>query len=392
MLHERAGVMRAPLRMGTAAAVGGVLTWALLRLSVIATDFMGLAAQMDITVSQARGLTEGVSFVVTGAVAALAAVWVELLRMVGLTLVVLLSSVWIALGGVVILGPVEQGRSIPAAVQIGGVLAAGTAVCVCACGACAVVLIVGLLCEYAQEYLQRAGYTARQLTTGGYTVRTTLDPRVSDAAKAAVDTNVPPAQDGVTNAFVVLQPGQAAHEVLAMVANRSYGLRGNNGETSTNVLANAADVFGGGSTFKVFTTAAALESRRAGLETLLPNPSSACIPQPGGGPCYSVHNAGRSADPITLANALAISPNTAFVALEAQVGTPQVLDMASSFGLRQTLQTNDAGRTPVTDATDPRSRDPQYRQPQLQYLQNTPSITLGDSPSVRWRWPTWWRP
>ncbi|QKV79826.1 transglycosylase domain-containing protein [Amycolatopsis sp. Hca4] len=234
----------------------------------------------------------------------------------------------------------------------------------------------GFFCAYAESYLVHAGFTADRLATGGYTIKTTLDPRVSQVTKDAVDANVPTTQDGVANTFAVVQPGQDGHQVLAMVANRNYGTDPARGETSTDIVADASNEFGAGSSFKIFTSAAALVTGKAGLDTPLPNPDSQCFPAPDAhGSCYTVHNDGHYADPITLADGLATSPNVAFVGLESQVGMPAVLDMAAKLGLRTTLATNDAGRTP-----DPKSGNPQFSQPQSQYFRNLLSFTLGNSP------------
>ncbi|MFJ8814895.1 transglycosylase domain-containing protein [Amycolatopsis thermoflava] len=237
----------------------------------------------------------------------------------------------------------------------------------------------GFFCQYAESYLIQAGFTADQLETGGYTIRTTLDPVVSRIAKDAVDANVPTTQDGVANTFAVVRPGQAGHEVLAMVANRDYGTDPARGETSTNIVAGASNVFGAGSSFKIFTSAAALESGKAGLDTPLPNQAGQCFTQPGANRYtqpYCVQNDGVGyPDPISLRDGLATSPNVAFVNLEQQVGMPAVLDMARRLGLRNTLATNDAGAKP-----DPSSANPQYSLPQSQYFQDKLSFTLGNSP------------
>ncbi|VVJ21091.1 Multimodular transpeptidase-transglycosylase (EC (EC [Amycolatopsis camponoti] len=234
----------------------------------------------------------------------------------------------------------------------------------------------GFFCAYAESYLVHAGFTADQLATGGYTIKTTLDPRVSQVAKDSVDANVPTTQDGVANTFAVVQPGSTGHQVLAMVANRNYGTDPARGETSTDIVADASNEFGAGSSFKIFTSAAALVTGKAGLETPLPNPDSQCFPVPDAhSACYTVHNDGHYADPISLADGLATSPNVAFVGLESQVGMPAVLDMAYKLGLRNTLATNDAGAVP-----DPASGNPQYNEPQSKYFQNLLSFTLGNSP------------
>ncbi|TVT24846.1 penicillin-binding protein [Amycolatopsis acidiphila] len=237
----------------------------------------------------------------------------------------------------------------------------------------------GFFCAYAENYLLQAGFTADQLETGGYTIKTTMDPAVAQTVKNAVNANVPTAQNGVANAFAVIRPGQNTHEVLAMVANRNYGTDPDKGETSTNIVADASNVFGAGSSFKIFTSAAALETGKAGLNTPLPNQAGQCFTQPGANrytPPYCVQNDGTNyPNPISLRDGLATSPNVAFVGLESQVGMPAVLDMARRLGLRNTLNTNDAGAIP-----DPRSSNPQYSEPQSQYFQNKLSFTLGNSP------------
>jgi membrane peptidoglycan carboxypeptidase len=242
----------------------------------------------------------------------------------------------------------------------------------------------GFFCQYAVRYLAGAGIDTDRLTAGGYTVRTTLDPAASAVAKAAVDANVPTTQDGVANTLAVIRPGHDAHEVLAMVANRNYGTDATRGERATNIVADPSDVFGAGSAFKIFTTAAALENGTVGYDTPLPNPSTACFTPPDANrytPCYPVANDGTSyPDPISLQDALATSPNVAFVGLEARTGLPSVIAMAQRLGLRASLASNAAGSTPVTDPADPRSRDPRLDQPQSQYFRDLLSFTLGDSP------------
>jgi membrane peptidoglycan carboxypeptidase len=234
----------------------------------------------------------------------------------------------------------------------------------------------GFLCQYAESYLVSAGFTADQLETGGYVIKTTLDPKVSDAAKKAVEANVPTKQPGVANTMAIIAAGQDSHQVLAMVANRNLGTDQAQGETTGNIVAEVSDPFGAGSSFKIFTSAAAMESGKAGLETELPNPPSQCFPPVSGhGKCYTVHNDGDYPDPISLQTGLATSPNTAFVGLETQVGMPAVVRIAQAMGLRNTMAANNAGSTP-----DPKSKDPQRSQPQSQYFQDKPSFTLGDSP------------
>ncbi|MEQ3554275.1 transglycosylase domain-containing protein [Pseudonocardia nematodicida] len=242
----------------------------------------------------------------------------------------------------------------------------------------------GFVCEYVVDQLQKAGITEHQLDTGGYTVRTTLDPKVTAAAQAAVDRNVPPAQDGVANTLALIRPGHDDHQILAMVSNRTPGTDGGAGQTTTDLVADPSNVFGAGSSFKIFTTAVALEAGTVGFDSTLPDPTSTCVTPPVTNQytrCYPVANDNpRYPDPISLPDALATSPNTAFVELEARTGVPKVIDMARRLGLRDTLAAPLAGGTPITDPADPRSQDPRWNQPQSQYFQNLLSFTLGVSP------------
>jgi membrane peptidoglycan carboxypeptidase len=242
----------------------------------------------------------------------------------------------------------------------------------------------GFFCDYVVSYLRQSGFTTDQLDTGGYTIRTTMDPLAAAAVKAAVERNVPSAQDGVANTFALIKPQGGGHEVLAMVANRNLGTNAAAGEVSTNIVANASNVFGAGSSFKIFTTAAALEEGVVGFGTNLPNPYGACFTPPITNRytrCYPVQNDGTSyPNPISLQNALATSPNVAFVNIERQAGMPAVLRMAQRLGLRHTLQTNAAGGIPITDPGDPLAHDPRYNEPQSKFFNNLLSFTLGVSP------------
>ncbi|MFC4949324.1 penicillin-binding protein [Pseudonocardia sp. GCM10023141] len=242
----------------------------------------------------------------------------------------------------------------------------------------------GFFCDYVVQYLKRAGFTGDQISTGGYTITTTLDRQASRTIKDAVEANVPTTQDGVANTFALVQPGQGGHQVLAMVSNRNYGTDAAQGERSTNIVSDPSNVFGAGSSFKIFTTAAALETGSVGFTSALPNPGSDCFTPPSSNRytnCYPVANYSTSyPDPISLQDALATSPNVAFVGLEARTGVPAVVQMAQRLGLRQTLASNNVGGIPVTDPADPLSSNPQYNQPQSRYFQGLLSFTLGVSP------------
>jgi membrane peptidoglycan carboxypeptidase len=238
----------------------------------------------------------------------------------------------------------------------------------------------GFFCAYVVQYLEDAGFTKEQIYSGGYTIKTTMDPKVATDAKNAVDNWVPTNQNGVANTLVVIQPGTTQHNVLAMVANRTYGLDGGNGETSSNLVANVDDEFGGGSTYKLFTTASAFEQGKAGLNTVLSNPNTETFQIGRHTQPYPVSNNDGTPPSLPVWQALADSPNTAFVGLELNDGMSNVLTMAYRLGMRNTMTSNQHGTTPITDPKDRRSKSVLWSEPQLKSFNLSPSFTLGVSP------------
>ena len=197
----------------------------------------------------------------------------------------------------------------------------------------------GFFCDYALTSLESTGVAQARLMEGGYTITTTLDPQVQDAARAAVSRNVDPMTTGVAEVMNVIEPGTESRNILAMTSSRNYGLNLDAGET---VLPQPSSLVGNGagSVFKVFTAAAAIE-QGMGLETVLDVPdryeaeglgtggAQNCPPN-----TYCVENAGNYKDQMTLREALAHSPNTTFIQLIEQVGVPAVVDMSVKLGLR----------------------------------------------------------
>jgi membrane peptidoglycan carboxypeptidase len=234
----------------------------------------------------------------------------------------------------------------------------------------------GFFCQYVVTYLEQSGFTADQINSGGYTIKTTLDPNISQIAKQAVDNRVSTTEYGLANTFDIIKPGTTSHEVLALVANRNYGQNSSAGETMTNLPADVSDTFGAGSTFKIFTTAAALEGGKVGLNSVLPNPQMQCFTYARHTPPYCVNNAEKvNVDPLALPDALAISPNTLFVNLELQTGMSNVLNMAYRLGMRNSLSMNTSASDPNLPAN--KAKGPPYSQSQMQLFQQSPSFTLG---------------
>jgi membrane peptidoglycan carboxypeptidase len=194
-------------------------------------------------------------------------------------------------------------------------------------------------CEYALEYLARAGLSMEEVARNGYLIRTTLDPRVQESVKSAVDRFADPTAEGVASVMSVIKPGKDAHRVIAMADNRTYGLDLNARQTmQPQPFSLVGD--GAGSIFKIFTTAAALDMGM-GINAQLVVPSffqakglgSSDTP---GCPreTWCVRNAAGYRSPLNVTDALALSPNTAFAKLISQIGVPRAVDMAVRLGLR----------------------------------------------------------
>jgi membrane peptidoglycan carboxypeptidase len=203
----------------------------------------------------------------------------------------------------------------------------------------------------------------RRLFEGGLTIKTSLDPTAQAAAQNAVDSIVP-AGGRIATADVVMQPGTG--QVLAMAVNRKYAdttdhlpLYGVvNGKTvqsadrfDTKFNFATQGSYQAGSTFKMFTLAAALEK---GLSTATSFNSPACIylanfgdNPPQQQQCQSdtpgviapfgqgyVNSDPAEAAVYNMAAGTANSVNTYFVQLEKKVGLEPVRDMAQRLGVR----------------------------------------------------------
>jgi membrane peptidoglycan carboxypeptidase len=228
-------------------------------------------------------------------------------------------------------------------------------------------------CDYVLEYLARAGISKEQVAKGGYLIRTTLDPDVQIPVKSAVDSIASPDLDGVASVMSVIKPGKESHPVLAMASNRTYGLNLDAHETMhPQPFSMVGD--GAGSTFKIFTVAAAMEMGM-GINAQLDVPAQfqakglGSSDTPG---CpretWCVKNAGGYRGTMNITDALATSPNTAFAKLISQVGVQRSVDMAVRLGLRSYALPGSA-----------RDYDPESNESLADFIkrQNMGSFTLG---------------
>jgi membrane peptidoglycan carboxypeptidase len=228
-------------------------------------------------------------------------------------------------------------------------------------------------CDYVLDYLARAGISKEQVAKGGYLIRTTLDPDVQANVKSAVDGIAAPDLTGVASVMSVIRPGKTAHPVLAMASNRTYGLNTEAGETmQPQPFSLVGD--GAGSIFKVFTTAAALDMGM-GISATLDAPARFEAKGLGSGGAkgcpaatWCVQNAGNYRGQMSVTDALATSPNTAFAKLISQVGVQRTVDMAVKLGLRSYALPGTA-----------RDYDPESNESLADFIkrQNLGSFTLG---------------
>ncbi|MGE0298524.1 transglycosylase domain-containing protein [Pseudonocardia sp.] len=196
----------------------------------------------------------------------------------------------------------------------------------------------GFFCKYVVEYLNERGISTEKINRGGYTIRTTLDADVLAKMKASLDAEVPPTQPHVANVMSVVEPGTDRHRVLGMASSRTFGLDAAEQETSYGLPYEPVNL-GSGSVFKIFTAATVLE-KGLGIDTMIPVPPSGYaspVYRDAAGKPIPVRNAGDYAQYLSITDALAQSPNTAFVKLIERTGVNDVVDMAVRLGMRQLL-------------------------------------------------------
>ncbi|MFD9888214.1 transglycosylase domain-containing protein [Amycolatopsis sp. NPDC059027] len=255
----------------------------------------------------------------------------------------------------------------------------------------------GFFCQYVEDYLrQQTGMSKDELYSGGYTIKSTLDKNVNHEAKNSAEAQVKKTQNNVANTLSLVRPGKNRHEVVALASNRDYGTDQAQGQTTYGLPYDVANVTGAGSTYKIFTAAAAMEQGKVGINDTIQTPQSYAskvftggaqnCPKVGIGTwAYCLSNYGESnyGPQMSLQQALATSPNTGFVILEEKAGMKSVVEMASRLGMRNTMAS-----TPANGGTvDPKSENVQENQNQLSYFGPKPnypgqgSFTLGVSPT-----------
>ena len=177
------------------------------------------------------------------------------------------------------------------------------------------------------------------LYDGGLRIKTTLDMKVQNALQTAVDTILPPSNSTYA-VIAAVEPGTG--KVLGIAANRTYSSKKGIGNTKLGYLGYST-TFQGGSTFKLFTLAAALsDPTDFNIHTSFvapacyhPTPASMYDPTGDKGPCPGGYQNSDPAEAGTydMVSGTWYSVNTYFIQLEQKVGVQKVIDAAEAMGI-----------------------------------------------------------
>ncbi len=198
----------------------------------------------------------------------------------------------------------------------------------------------------------------------GGNVQLTINP----AAQTAAFDGLRALGEDVQGAVVALEPSTG--RILAMVSNPTFDPNGfashdfsavsslstklNNDDSAPLLNRSIGTRLPPGSTFKLVTAAAAIESMGLTRESKVKAGSSFKLPQSS----TSIRNHDGSncgGEQVTLSRALEVSCNTAFLALADEMGTETMADMAEKFGFNDTSLTDLAGQA---ESQYPRDMDP----------------------------------
>ena len=196
---------------------------------------------------------------------------------------------------------------------------------------CISAAIGGHFCSYLVSYLTGTlGLSENEIENGGWTIKTTLRPDMQIAGDAAVRRTLPET-NSLAGIYTAVQPGSGA--ILAMSVNRRY-CDDPADATCESVVLNDAASQGAGSTYKVFTAAAALAQRYSQYYTLTTGNSYTSRVYKNAGRPYPVKNAGNYPATLDMEKALYMSSNTYFLALEDELGSVQApVETAVAMGM-----------------------------------------------------------
>ncbi|MFI7586273.1 transglycosylase domain-containing protein [Spongisporangium articulatum] len=194
---------------------------------------------------------------------------------------------------------------------------------------------------------------ANALLRGGYTIKTTLDPKVQKAAWNSVSRTIKPSDKSkVRTAAVTVEPGTG--NIIAMAQNTTYNGKGPGTGVFLNYSVDRKDGgsagFQTGSTFKPYTLLAWLKAGHTLNDTVDASTGTrsfssfkACG-KPLVGGSYTYSNAGDSGSKgggMSVWNATANSVNKAYVSMEQKLDICDIAKGAEALGVHQAIPTGD---------------------------------------------------
>jgi membrane peptidoglycan carboxypeptidase len=210
--------------------------------------------------------------------------------------------------------------------------------------------VAPFFCDYVRRYLMAdhsLGKTvadrAQLITAGGLTIRTTVDLRFQKAAEDAAANRVK-ATDQAIGAVAMVKPGTG--EVLGIGQSRPMGREKKKGQTFLNYVVDKkygdSNGFQGGSTFKIFVLAAALEQGLSS-RTAFVSPEQMTIPNGSYPDCegnypatdtHTWHNSTTTGSPkFDMYKGTQLSVNTYFAQLERKTGLCEPYALARAMGV-----------------------------------------------------------
>ncbi len=205
-------------------------------------------------------------------------------------------------------------------------------------------------CDYVRRYLmadrslgKTAAERAQLLTSGGLTIKTTVDLRFQKAAEDAAENRVK-ATDSAIGALAMVEPGTG--KVLGIGQSRPMGREKKKGQTFLNYVVDKkygdSNGFQGGSTFKIFVLAAALEQGLSS-RTAFVSPEAMTIPNGSYPDCdgnypasdtHTWHNSTTTGSPkFDMYKGTQLSVNTYFAQLERKTGLCEPYALARAMGV-----------------------------------------------------------
>ncbi|MEU5510895.1 transglycosylase domain-containing protein [Streptomyces fungicidicus] len=209
----------------------------------------------------------------------------------------------------------------------------------------------GFFCNYVKNVFlndpvfgKDAKTRAKLWNQGGLTIRTTLEPGAQASVHQSLQDHIN-ASDEVAAATTLVEPGTG--KIVAMGQSKPYGSNAKEHETEINYSVDYAmgtsAGFPTGSTFKPFVAAAALEEGRPATQEY-PSPYELTVPSPiqTCGKPYTNEDGAKIPNenesekgPYQLKKAMALSVNTYFIEMVADIGLCPVTKMAEKLHVRQ---------------------------------------------------------